>query len=50
MAQTDLRVGTTAAHGSAEEDVHQQHDEEEHTQRDGQPQQPAGPDAVLAIG
>jgi len=44
-----LCISTAAAHGSAQEDVHQQHDQEEYAQGDGQPQQPTGSYAILAI-
>lgn len=43
-----LCVGAAAAHGRAQEDVHQQHYQEEHAQGDGQPEQPAGSDSVFA--
>ena len=36
----DLGPGAGARHGRAEEDVDQQHDGEEHAERDAQPQQP----------
>lgn len=43
--QTYFSSCTTAAHGRAKEEIHQQHDEEENAENDGQPQQPVWSDA-----
>jgi hypothetical protein len=38
----DLRLCAAAGHGAAEEDVDEQHDAEEHTERDAEVGQPVG--------
>lgn len=44
----DLGPGACARHRRAQEDVDDEHDEEHDPEGDAQPQQPRGPDAVVA--
>ena len=46
----DLAPGARARHGGAEEDVDEEHDGEEHAERDAQPQQPLVRDAAEGRG